>query len=200
LLLPIYGGLVVLDANTATAVAAVLALVGAALTLGHTDSTARRSRTAEYRSRWDHPEFFPARVTTGDFLSAAGAEDERWDAWNEWVKTATETDKRLHIVVVLNFWEEVASAYNQNLLDNEWFQTDLAWQLKHNWDRSAWFISRYRRQANNVNFWSEWQVAVAAVEADLDRQTRDGEQRATEARDDEPELLNVDQPHVVFRA
>jgi hypothetical protein len=98
-----------------------------------------------------------------------------------------------------SFWEEVASAYNQNLLDNEWFKTDFAWQIRQSWERAAWFISRYRRKEDNVNFWSEWQVAVDEVKGDLDRQEEDGKARAAKWKDSEPDLLAVDQPGVVFR-
>lgn len=100
---------------------------------------------------------------------------------------------------MLSFWEGAASAYNQNLLDNEWFKTDFAWQMRQSWERAAWFISRYRRKEGNVNFWSEWQVAVDEVKDDLDRQEEDGNARAAKWKDSEPDLLTVDKPDVVFR-
>jgi hypothetical protein len=195
-LLPIYGGLVVLNATVATAVAAGLALVGAAWTLGQSDATARRTRTVEYRARWDQPAFFEARQTASDFLNVSGSEDQRWLEWRSWVKRGRKTSERLHIMAVLNFWEEVASAYNQNLLDNEWFQSDLAWQLTHNWNRSKWFVNKFRTEEKNVAFFSEWQVSVKAVTPALKAQEADGKRRAEEALRQGRDLLTVEQPGV----
>lgn len=79
LLLGAYGAAVAIDANTATAVAAGLALIGAALTLRHADATARRARTADYGARWDHPDFFASRVAAARFLEADESDyDRRW--------------------------------------------------------------------------------------------------------------------------
>jgi hypothetical protein len=196
LLLVPYGVLVVLDPNAATAVAAGLALIGAAWTLGHADATARRTRTGEYRARWDHPEFFEARSTASDFFNAHGQEEERWKEWKGWIEHGRATSKRLHIIAVLNFWEEVASAYNQNLLDNDWFRTDLAWQLDYNWERVKWFVRKFRCEQENTAFWCEWQVAVKAVKPDLARQEEDGRRRAEAALENGEDLLSVSQPTV----
>lgn len=193
-LLPVYGALVVLDATVATAVAAGLALIGAVWTLGQSDATARRTRTVEYRARWDDPGFFEARKTASDFLNAKGKEDQRWLEWRSWIKRGAKTSERLHIMAVLNFWEEVASAYNQNLLDNEWFQSDLAWQLTHNWNRSKWFVNKFRTEEENVAFFCEWQVSVKAVTPALEAQAADGRRRAEEALKEGLDLLSVDQP------
>lgn len=193
LLLPVYGGLVALDAAVATAVAAGFALVGAGWTLVHNDATARRSRTFEYRARWDDPSFFEARETASDFLYVRGSEDDRWHEWRCWIERGCRTAERLHIMAVLNFWEEVASAYNQNLLDNDWFRTDLAWQLTHNWNRSKWFVRKFRVEQKNAAFWSEWQVAVGAVEADLKAQEAEGQRRAEATIAEGKDLLAVDQ-------
>jgi hypothetical protein len=66
--------LAVLDANVATAVVAGLALLGAVWTLRHADATARRTLTASYNARWDHPDLLEARVTASKFLTLAGME------------------------------------------------------------------------------------------------------------------------------
>lgn len=190
LLLSIYAPLVVLDANVATAAAAGLALIGAVLTLDHADATARRARTAEYRARWDHPEFLPARIAAADFLDADDSEqDALWDEWN----TDMESKTRLQLMAVLNFWEQVSSAYNQDFLDNDWFRTDLAWELQYAWERAEWFIRKYRTEDKNALGYCEWQVALESVQGDLNRQSAVGQLRAEAALARNEDILYVGQ-------
>ncbi len=188
-LLPPYVVLIVFDANAATAVAAGIAIVGAAWTLQHSDSTARRELTTKYRARWDHPDFLEARIRTATFL----ADPNKEDRWREWM-TSMDTKSRLQIAAILNYWEEVASAYNQDLLDNDWFRTDLAWQLSENWKRAGWFIRMSRREGCNAAICSEWQIACEAVASDLERQRKAGERSASEAIARKEDLLEVPQP------
>jgi hypothetical protein len=188
LLLPALGALIALDPGVATAAAATLALVGGLLTLLHADATARRSRTAEYRARWDHPELVDTRVAASKFLTFTSTdpdvrraeEEARWAEWNTWIAENRETKKRLQVMAVLNFWEEVSSAYNQDLLDKAWFQNDFAWQLMHNWNRAGWFIRCFRTEFEDADFFCDWQIAIEAVRDDLGRQTEDARRRARE--------------------
>lgn len=186
--LPPYIGLIVLDADAATAGAAGLALLGAVWTLHHSDATARRELTTEYRARWDHPDLLEARSLTADFL----ADPDKEGRWQEWM-TNMDTKKRLQITAILNYWEEVASAYNQDLLDNAWFRTDLAWQLNENWKRAGWFIRKSRRAECNAAICGEWQTACKAVADDLKRQREAGRRAAKEAIDRGDDLLKVPQ-------
>jgi hypothetical protein len=183
--------LVVFDPNAATAVAAGLALLGAALTLSHADAAARRNRTAEYQARWDHPELLEARIAAGDFLEdASRSEDERWEKWS--VDMATKT--RLHLMAVLNFWEEVSGAYNQGLLDNDWFGKDFGWELLYNWERAEWFIRKYRTEDQNALGYSEWQRTLEAVKLGLELKSKVGEIRAKQALAQREDILYINQP------
>lgn len=187
-------GLIVIDASVATAVAAAFALLGAVWTLSQAEATARRTLTAEYRGRWDHSDLLDARIATSDFLSLRGTDaDARWHEWEEWLKTGAETKKRLQVMGMLNYWEQVASAYNQGFLDRAWFRTDLAWLLKHNWDRAGWFIRKFRVEYKNAAFFCEWQKAVEVVGPDLERQREEGEERAREALARGDDLLHFAQ-------
>lgn len=182
--------LAVFDPGAATALAAGLALFGAALTLTHADATAKRNRTAEYQARWDHPDLLDTRIAAGDFLEDADREeDERWEEWS----IDMETKLRLQLMAVLNFWEEVSGAYNQGLLDNEWFGKDFAWELMYNWERAEWFIRKYRTEDRNALGYSEWQRALEAVKSELDLQTRVGEIRAEQALAQKEDILYIDQ-------
>jgi hypothetical protein len=172
----------------ATAIAAAVALVGGIATLSHADTTARRSRTATYRERWDSPDLLDARVVTSEFLTLYGSnEDARWQQWNEWIEKNLEARKRLQIMAILNFWEEVAGAFNQDLLDDSWFRTDLAWLLKGNWERASWFIRKFRTEFENAGYFCEWQIAVESVRTDVERQQREG-LKALEAVEDRDPL------------
>lgn len=182
--------LVVADSEAATASAAGLALLGAVFTLDHADVTARRARTAEYRARWDHPDLLEARIAAAEFLNAPESEhDRRWKAW----QTDMETKTRLQLMAVLNFWEAVSSAYNQDLVDREWFRTDLAWELIYAWERAEWFIRKYRVEEKNASGSCEWQVALEDVQGDVTQQINAGEQRAERALARGEDLLAVDQ-------
>lgn len=179
-----------LDASVATAVIAGLALLGAIWTIRQADASSRRTLTAAYSARWDHPDLLEARVVASNFLRLDGTdEDARWGEWNKELLGAA---KSIQVMAILNFWEEVASAYNEGLLDDVWFRSNLAWTLEDNWDRAAWFIRRYRCEDKNASFYSEWQLAVEAVEDDLAMQSERGRQRAEEAIAREEDLLHVD--------
>jgi hypothetical protein len=191
---PAFAWLIVSDATAATAAAAGLALIGAVVTLDHAATTARRTLTADYRARWDHPDLLEARVVTSEFLNLKASDaDKRWKEWRGWIRRNTETKKRLQIMAILNYWEEVASAYNQGLLDAAWFRADLAWQLRHNWDRAGWFILKFRAEDCNAAYYSEWQLAVEAVKDDLGMQYLEGQRRAKEALARGDDLLHVRQ-------
>lgn len=194
LLLIAFGVGLAFDANAATGTIAALALIGGILTLSHGDATARRTRTAEYRARWEHPELLDARVATTEFLTLSDADEEvRWSEWTRWVGEGRKTKTRLQVMTILNFWEEVGSAYNQDLLDQRWFRTDLAWLLEQNWERAGWLIRRFRTEDQNAGFFCEWQIAVESVAEDLRLQAEAGRKRATNAASQGDDLLYVDQ-------
>jgi len=190
LLVSLFALLIVADAEAATATAAGLALLGAVFTLDHADATARRARTAEYRARWDHPDLLDARIAAAEFLNAPDSEQDR--RWEDWL-TDMETKSRLQLMAVLNFWEAVSSAYNQDLLDREWFRTDLAWELIYAWERAEWFIRKYRVEEKNASGYCEWQVALEDVRDDVAQQVAVGEHRADLALSRGEDLLEVDQ-------
>lgn len=190
LLLSLYAPLVVLDANVATAVAAGFALIGAILALDHTDATARRARTAEYRARWDHPDLLEARIAAAEVLDTPESEqDARWEEWS----SNMDTKKRLQLIAILNFWEEVSSAFNQDFLDNDWFRSDFAWELQYTWERAEWFIRKYRGEDQNALGYCEWQLALEAVRDDLDRQSGVGRRCAERALERGEDILYVSQ-------
>lgn len=101
--------------------------------------------------------------------------------------------ERVQLMAILNYWEEVASAYNQDFLDNEWFRTDLAWQLEHNWNRAKWFIRKYRVEEVNAAFYSEWQIALESIKSDVEHQLDHGCRLAEEAIARGEDLLEVRQ-------
>lgn len=155
------------------------------MTLSSADAIARRGRTAEYRARWDKPDLFATRVAAAAFLTlgadegqARREEEARWEEWCSWAQDRDGTRRRLEVMAVLNFWEEVASAYNRDFLDEPWFRTDLAWQLLHNWERAEWFIRRYRTEAQDADFFCEWQIAIQSLCFDLKRQSDAARRRA----------------------
>lgn len=183
--------LAILDPSVATAVAAGLALFGAAVTLSHADATAKRNRTAEYQARWQHPELLDARIAAADFLEdASRGEDERWEEWSVDMKAKT----RLQLMAVLNFWEEVSVAYNQGLLDNDWFGRGFAWDLLYNWERAEWFVRKYRTEDKNALGYREWQLALEAVKPELELQSKVGQMRAEQALAQKEDILYIDQP------
>jgi hypothetical protein len=96
-------------------------------------------------------------------------------------------------MAILNFWEEVASAFNEGLLDGDWFRSNLAWTLEDNWQRASWFIRKYREEDTNASFYCEWQIAVEAVKPSLEKQNAEGKRRAEGAIERKEDLLYVDQ-------
>ncbi len=103
------------------------------------------------------------------------------------------TKKRLQLMAVLNFWEEVSSAFNQDLLDRNWFCTDLAWELQYSWERAEWFIRKYRTEDCNASGYCEWQLALEAVRGDIERQLKVGRLRAERALAQKEDILYIDQ-------
>lgn len=185
-----YAVLVACNAEAATAVAAGLALIGAAWTLKHSETASRRSLTAEYRARWERPELIAARVAVADFIELENAdEDSRWREWKE----TMDVEARLRLVAVLNFWEAVGTAYNHDLLDNDWFRDELAWEMQYSWERAGWFIRKFRVEDRNAAGYCEWQRAWEAVRGDLEQQSAEGSQRLEEALARDEDVLYVDQ-------
>ena len=116
-------------------------------------------------------------------------QDTRWREWD----TDMDTEKRLQLMAILNFWEEVSSAYNQDLLDKDWFCTDLAWELQYAWERAEWFIRKYRVEDQNASGYCEWQLALEDVRKDVKRQQEVGRLRAERALARDEDVLYVDQ-------
>lgn len=102
-----------------------------------------------------------------------------------------QTEDRLQLMAVLNFWEEVSSAYNQDFLDSEWFSTNLGWELLFTWERAEWFLRKYREEDKNAAGYCEWQRALEAVRGDIERQLRDGRKRAERALERKEDILKV---------
>jgi hypothetical protein len=172
------GVIAFVDASVATALAAVLALGGAAGQLDHNRKTARLTLTYAYQARWHNPEMIQVRLEAAGLLKLDGT-----DAAARWQVLQTLVQARdpvaISVEIVLGFWEDVAGAYNIGLLDEQLFRSGLAYTMLQNWDRASWLIRKFRE--DDATVYADWTAACRKLRADVMEQYAGGHARAVDA-------------------
>lgn len=132
-------------AQIATAAIACLALLGAVIQIRLARAATRRNLAYEYFKRFNDPTMHRYRVCATEFLNVKGPrEAAHWDQWRSRGLTQT---KRLEIVLVLNFFEELAGMYNRKLVDRDVVCEAFYAYSTEEWDKAWWFIERCCRTA-----------------------------------------------------
>lgn len=125
-------------AEIATAVIALLALIGAFIQLWSARVATRRRTAFGYFERWSDPgavkyiaEMASLLVTNKDGLS----DQKRFSEW-----FAGDHEAKLTSLLFVNFWEELGGLYNRKLVDREVIRQYLGAPIVAYWDDAQWFV------------------------------------------------------------
>jgi hypothetical protein len=152
-----------------TAGAAVIALIGAGLTILDNRSVARHRVTHEVVARLEAPELIESKAVMSSFLRGGlqppSIPDATWATMNEDARLAaaplmwqhlygsSDLDDRRTVVQIMafpNMLEEVAGMYNDGLLDPKIVKTAVEAEANNFWDRASWWLAIIRSPENNV--------------------------------------------------
>ena len=118
-----------------------------------------RERVDFYHARLNHVDFLPILSEAVDLLATRPDHQEKAMA----ALRAGDTERRLRIIAVLNFFEELAGQYRDGLLDHEAADHILVPTLQQYWAfGDNWFIARVR--ATDSAALSEWHAMIGEVE------------------------------------
>ena len=139
----------------ALALIAFGALIGAIAQIRAARSGSRVAITYNYTERFS--------AITSQHLTAAynlfdlGSEtaDEKFTAFLQW-----DPPKQLDALMIPNLIEEIAGMYNHKLLHKEITADFFGVLAQDMWELGAWFIERYRTHANDLNFYSQWELML----------------------------------------
>jgi hypothetical protein len=146
-----------------TAGAAVIAVIGAAVTILDSRRTARRTLTYEYVSRMNDPDMIevtakwssfmrcgmvPPGISDGEWraMSDEAREEHEWEHFAKMARSRALGDRRtlLELTLYGNFLEELAGMYNHRLLDKRIVKTYVSGEAENFWTVSDWWLSRLR--------------------------------------------------------
>lgn len=146
-------------AESATAAAAFLALVGAGLQLAQNRRQARATRAHQYLERWGDPHEIALNAKLIDFIEAEPhAQAARRAHWN-----ALSREDRLEILHGLNFWEEMAGMYRRGLLNRKIVRDYFGGPAISYWRWSIWFISYQREKQDSDALMAEFGSLCAEI-------------------------------------
>ena len=162
------------EASTAewiTAIAALVALVGATVTILDNRRTARQRITYEYIARLEDPSLIEIQAMMSSFLRAgirpSGIPPELWatmdgsarqDAakvmWRELRESSDLRDRQtvLEIVAYPNMLEGLAAMYNSGLLDRRIVKTHVESEAKDFCEVAEWWLEELRPDPHDNTF------------------------------------------------
>jgi hypothetical protein len=120
----------------ATAVFAGVALFGAWYQLRQTRNTALETRTHEYMQRYGSPELVPYQTLAHPLIGAELKPGDREARIAMWERMSFK--KKQEVLIVMNFWEELASMYNRKLVDRTVIHEYFADVIYDFWEKSEW--------------------------------------------------------------
>lgn len=143
-------------AELITAGVAICAFCGAVVQLRQTRRTTLETRAHEYLRRYDAPRLLPyidrAHTVVGSKEPSAQETRFRLRAWER-----LSFRDRLDVLVMLNFWEELAGMYNRDLVDKKIIDEYFGDAALEFWKRSLWLQHHLQEQQAGEAVYNEWQ-------------------------------------------
>ncbi len=152
-------------AQIAIAVVTTGAVIVAIVQIANFRSAAKRSAAFRYFERWSEAGALKFIAQTSAFLTVSD-EGQKEDRWREW-KTK-ELVERLQILLMINFWEELAGLYNARLVDQKVIRQYLGGICVELWELGEWFFERC--QTENPLALLEWQAMYRNIKKPLSSQ------------------------------
>ena len=153
-----------------TAIAALVALFGAAVTILDNRRTARQRITYEYLARLEDPALIEIQATMSSFMRGGmrpeGISVEQWstmeearleiakDTWQQLCSSPSVRDREtiLRIVAYPNMLEGLAGMYNDGLLDRRIVKTHVESEAKNFCDVAGWWLKELRPDPQSNTF------------------------------------------------
>ncbi|MGA8364647.1 MAG: hypothetical protein WB709_09015 [Solirubrobacteraceae bacterium] len=143
----------------ATAIFAGVALFGAWFQLRQTRNAGLETRTHEYMQRYSSPELIPYQTVAHPLIGAAldpsdpEARTARIEKWK-----GMSFEKKQEVMIVMNFWEELASMYNRKLVDRTIIHEYFAGVIYDFWEQSEWLRTFIKSQyADGAGVYNEFE-------------------------------------------
>jgi hypothetical protein len=128
----------------ATAVFAGVALFGAWFQLRQTRNTTLETRTHEYMQRYSSPQLIPYQTVAHPLIGAElepGDRQARIETWK-----GMPFEEKQEVLIVMNFWEELASMYNRKLVDRTVIHEYFTEAIYDFWEKSEWLRTFIKSQ------------------------------------------------------
>lgn len=154
-----------------TAASAIVALLGAFVTILDNRRTARQRLAYEYVARLEDPELIEHQATMSSFLRGglqppdisdddwtdmdpAARRDTACDTWKHLVESPTVDDREtlLRILVYPNMLEGLAGMYNHGLLDRAIIKTHVESEARDFWEAAGWWLDEMRSEPESNTF------------------------------------------------
>jgi hypothetical protein len=126
--------------------ASVSALFGAVTQIAVTRANARRARAYDYADRFNQPEIISLTARYTDY----------WDKHSFEDFSALSRQTRSKLLVIPNLIEEVAAAYNRNLIDRNVAAQMLGLLAEAMWERSRPLVEGTRKERDKW-IYAEWE-------------------------------------------
>lgn len=154
-----------------TAISAIVALLGALVTILDSRRTTRQRLAYEYVARLEDPMLIEHQATMSSFLRGGlqppSISDAQWEAmnsaaraetaegvWNH-LSTSPDVDDRktlLQILVYPNMLEGLAGMYNHGLLDRRIIKTHVESEARDFWEAAGWWLDLIRSEPESNTF------------------------------------------------
>ncbi len=139
-------------AQIVLAASALVAVMVATAQVLSARSATKQTLTYNYMERFNSPELLPFHQKTADlFRSRTPADEgERYADFLKW-----DQKDKLAVLVVPNFFEEVAGMYNHGLLDRNVAKVYFGELGQDLWASGSWLIERWRK--TDAGYFEEWE-------------------------------------------
>jgi hypothetical protein len=120
---------------------------------------ARQQVSFGYLERFQSPQMHRHIAEWSRFILLKGVPpDHRWSEW-----TNMDHEKRLAILTIPNFLEELAGIYNADAVDREAIRKFFRGWIVYWWESGQWFIERQR--GDNPEVLEEWRLMYVDIKA-----------------------------------
>jgi hypothetical protein len=170
---PIWSNEVAAIAEAITAFIAALAFGGAVYQLRQARRTTLETRAHEYLRRYGEPLLLPylekAHFAIGrDWTALSPSELQvRIETWEQLSFRC-----RIDVLVVLNFWEELAGMYNRELVDQQIIVDYFGDAAIAFWERSMWLAVHLRGPSPGKAIYNEWEKMCLDIKVKRAQQRR----------------------------
>jgi hypothetical protein len=122
-------------------------MLGATLAIRREDIQREQKRSAmHFGTRWNDPGMYPVRDVLREIMDHGGSQDQLIDIIE---------GKRTHVVHVINFLEEIATAKAHGMSDDGLLRTQFSGVVAQTWSKVFPWVQVHRRRRNASDLWED---------------------------------------------